>query len=170
MTLARPHKTVLNFIWQGLGAVSRFCRLAHQRVQARKQARLVAQATITVTAQPIAPQSQLQPQSQSCPIEPSLTPTEQETLQISEQVSCQMAASSALSDDTQDNSIQTVQAEQHQVNRAELVMALLDEAWGQGVTTYPQLIAYVAAHSGTGCSKRVVARWKRQRGLLDEVV
>lgn len=163
MTLARPHKTVLNLIWQGMSFVGRFCRLAHQRVQARKQARCMAQATITVTAQPIAPHLQPQPQ----PIElDTLTPTEQETLQVSEQVSCQMAEPSHSSHKTTEDN--PAQSTQHQMSRSELVMALLDEAWARGITTYPQLIGYVAEQSGTGCSKRVVANWKRQRGLLDE--
>lgn len=165
MTLARPHRTVLNFIWQGLSVVSRFCRSVHQRIQAQKQTRRMEQATITVTAQLIQPIAS-EPQSQ--PIEPcTLTPTEQETLQLSEQISCQMAELNNSSHSTEGTLDQPVQPE---MSRSELVMALLDEAWERGITTYPQLIAYVAEQSGTGCSKRVVARWKRQRGLLDEAV
>lgn len=54
------------------------------------------------------------------------------------------------------------------LNRAALVEALLDEAWFQGLTTYPQLISYVKTHSGKSCSKRAIANWKRKRGLLGE--
>lgn len=54
-----------------------------------------------------------------------------------------------------------------EMSRTELVTALLDEAWGLGHTTYPQLINYVREQSGTGCSKRVISAWKRSRGLLE---
>lgn len=57
-----------------------------------------------------------------------------------------------------------------ELDRSSLVVALLDEAWSQGRTTYPQLIAYVRQQSGAGCSKRTIANWKRLRGLLDETV
>lgn len=52
--------------------------------------------------------------------------------------------------------------------RAALVEGLLDEAWVQGLTTYPQLIAYVKEQTGEACSRRAIANWKRQRGLLVE--
>jgi hypothetical protein len=54
------------------------------------------------------------------------------------------------------------------LNRAALVEALLDEAWFQGLTTYPQLMLYVKTHSEKSCSKRAIANWKRKRGLLGE--
>jgi hypothetical protein len=53
--------------------------------------------------------------------------------------------------------------------RAALVDGLLDEAWSQGLTTYPELIAYVKANTGEACSRRAIANWKRKRGLLDQV-
>lgn len=52
--------------------------------------------------------------------------------------------------------------------RTLLVMGLLDEAWGQGLTTYSQLIAYVQQQSGEACSRRAIANWKRERGLLSD--
>lgn len=51
--------------------------------------------------------------------------------------------------------------------RAALVVGLLDEAWSQGLTTYPQLIAYVKEHTGEACSRRAIANWKRERRLLE---
>ncbi|HEY9661029.1 MAG TPA: hypothetical protein V6C65_21450 [Allocoleopsis sp.] len=58
--------------------------------------------------------------------------------------------------------------EPSEMSRTTLVTRLLDEAWGQGYTTYPDLIGYVKQQSGTGCSKRFVAAWKRSRGLIGE--
>lgn len=52
-----------------------------------------------------------------------------------------------------------------EVDRATLVLQLLDEAHGRGCKTYAQLIGYVKEQTGTGCSKRTVANWKKQRGL-----
>jgi hypothetical protein len=52
--------------------------------------------------------------------------------------------------------------------RTLLVMGLLDEAWGQGLTTYSQLIHYVQQQSGEACSRRAIANWKRERGLLSD--
>jgi hypothetical protein len=52
-------------------------------------------------------------------------------------------------------------------DRAQLVEALLDEAWAQGLRTYPQLIQYVETASGKGCSKRKIASWKKSRKLVE---
>jgi hypothetical protein len=49
------------------------------------------------------------------------------------------------------------------VDRKSLVEALLDEACQQGLTTYAQLIDYVKSKTGKGCSKRVIADWKKSR-------
>ncbi|MBW4474690.1 MAG: hypothetical protein KME45_30580 [Stenomitos rutilans HA7619-LM2] len=57
---------------------------------------------------------------------------------------------------------------QNRNQRSLVVTALLDEAWSQGLTTYPQLLEYVKAHTGEACSRRAIANWKRQRGLLVE--
>jgi hypothetical protein len=54
-------------------------------------------------------------------------------------------------------------------DRKSVVEGLLDEAWQQGLTTYAQLIGYVEAHTGKGCSKRVISAWKKAR-KLDEAV
>lgn len=127
-------------------------------------------STLTVPATPILPQSAPQPIPQFVErIEPSpLTPTEQETLQVSEAVSQQMVE--CCREHEAESLLEPSPTLQSPQSRSQLVMSLLDEAWGQGMTTYPQLIAYVAAQSGTGCSKRVVAQWKRERKLLDEGV
>lgn len=63
--------------------------------------------------------------------------------------------------ETQDTTVQP----ESQISRSELVLALLDEAWGLGHTTYPQLISYVKEQTGTGCSRRTIASWKAKRGL-----
>jgi hypothetical protein len=164
MTLTRPHRTVLNWIWQGVVLIRQVYRWNAQRRQTRRQSRLMTHSTITVRSTPITPLPV------ELPVESStLTPTERETLQVSEAVSQQMVEPIHLpipipNAPTEDSS----PTEQISLSRSQLVMSLLDEAWGQGMTTYPQLIAYVAAQSGTGCSKRVVAQWKRERKLLDE--
>jgi len=38
-------------------------------------------------------------------------------------------------------------------DRSQIVMALLDEAYWSGKTTYPELITYVEKHTGKGCSR-----------------
>jgi hypothetical protein len=63
--------------------------------------------------------------------------------------------------ETQDTTAQP----ESQISRSELVLALLDEAWGLGHTTYPKLISYVKEQTGTGCSRRTIASWKEKRGL-----
>lgn len=125
---------------------------------------MLANPTIHVAATPIAPQL-VEP-----PVEPpTLTLTERETLQVSEAVSQQMVEPIHLPIPIPNVPTEvSFPTEQLPLSRSQLVMSLLDEAWGQGMTTYPQLIAYVAQQSGTGCSKRVVAQWKRERKLLDE--
>jgi hypothetical protein len=172
MTLAKPKQTVLNTVWSGLRTIAQFFWTAHCRVQARKQARLMARSqTVLVAAQPIAPAS-------------ALTPSEQETLQVSEQVSYAMTGQpqTVLRDiqdtrDTQDTqNFQNFQNSQSPAieatdetdsGSADGVTALLDEAHLKGLSTYPQLIDYVKQHRGTGCSRRVVSRWKKARGLID---
>lgn len=51
--------------------------------------------------------------------------------------------------------------------RAQIVEALLDEAWQQGHTTYSALIGYVKDKSGMGCSKKTVSAWKKSRMLIE---
>lgn len=52
-----------------------------------------------------------------------------------------------------------------EMSRADLVCFLLDEAWAQGKSTYSELIDYVKAQSGEGCSRRAVSNWKKARKL-----
>lgn len=52
------------------------------------------------------------------------------------------------------------------LDRSQVVLTLLDEAYSIGHTTYPALIAYVQKHTGTGCSRRMVAAWKKTRKLI----
>jgi len=55
-----------------------------------------------------------------------------------------------------------------QQERAVTVQMLLDEAWGTGLQTYPQLIEYVKQQTGEGCSRRAIAAWKRERRLIED--
>lgn len=54
------------------------------------------------------------------------------------------------------------------LTRPQIVGLLLDEAWTRGITGYNDLLAYVKQHSGTGCSRRAIADWKRERGLIHD--
>lgn len=44
--------------------------------------------------------------------------------------------------------------------------AVLAEGWAQGIQSYSKLLAYVKETTGKGCSKRAIARFKRERGLI----
>jgi hypothetical protein len=70
----------------------------------------------------------------------------------------------AILQDRQDSKPPLPEAEP-ELDRPTVVLQLLDEAYGQGCRTYAQLIGYVKTQTGTGCSKRAVANWKKQRGL-----
>lgn len=71
---------------------------------------------------------------------------------------------SQLSYKTQDNP-QDNHAELELSDRARLVEAALDEAWGNGLKTYPVLIKFVELKTGKGCSRRTIAAWKKSRKL-----
>lgn len=165
MTVTGTRRDFLSFIWQGF---SRLLQSIHLHIIARRQARLLVQPTppqqpqpiITVPAQAIAPSLIATP-----PIPPTtLTSIEQELIQVSEQVSHEMTGhfQPVLQDEQARQDTKTGQPE---LTRGQLIEALLDEAYAQGITTYPQLIAYVTAQTGTGCSRRAIAAWKKQRGL-----
>ncbi|MEP0923422.1 hypothetical protein [Leptolyngbya sp. ST-U4] len=47
--------------------------------------------------------------------------------------------------------------------RSRQVVELLEEADRLGLITYPQLMDYVKAKTGTACSRRTIANWKRAR-------
>jgi hypothetical protein len=160
MTVTGTRRDFLSFIWHGF---SQLFRSVHLRVIARRQARLLSQPPaaqppqpiITVAAQPIAPIT--------------LTPVEQELIQVSEQVSHEMTGQVKLSYETQDRQNtqdrQDSKTGQPDLTRGQLIEALLDEAYAQGITTYPKLIAYITEQTGTGCSRRAIAAWKKSRGL-----
>jgi len=81
-----------------------------------------------------------------------LSPVKQEPLQVAEQTAIAMVPPPAA-------------PAPPAPDRAALVEGLLDEAWAQGLRTYPQLIKYVELQTGTGCSRRSVVRWKQSHGL-----
>jgi hypothetical protein len=108
----------------------------------------------------------------SIPFPDDLTATEMESIQVAEQTSAAMIPSSdTITDLQQMFDSQPAPSDDlnlSQTNRTALVEALLDEAWQQGLRTYPQLMKYVELQSGTGCSRRAIARWKTARNLTDE--
>jgi hypothetical protein len=150
-------KSLLNLLWISLDWIGNYLPTRRQA----KRIPLKASSTrlgefITEIPVPV----EIPP---ALPIVPQLTPSEIEAIQVAER------AFHSLQNQSPFQPIQLPQ-EPHETleeqNRSERVMALLDEAWSQGLTTYPLMIAYVKDHSGQGCSKRVVANWKRERGLI----
>lgn len=132
----------------------------HQRVQQR---RILSSAPAISTAIP--------------PLTVDLLPTEVETLAVSEAVGESLC--SRLPDWIEDPQpgLAPVRSEADPdpdldpdpaaaLDRTQTVIALLDEAYSIGHTTYPTLIAYVQQHTGTGCSRRVVSAWKKTRKLI----
>nr|WP_208677497.1 hypothetical protein [Synechococcus elongatus]QFZ92467.1 hypothetical protein EKO22_09020 [Synechococcus elongatus PCC 11802] len=47
--------------------------------------------------------------------------------------------------------------------RMQQVYDLLDAARAEGLESYPELLAWVACHSGQRCSRRMVSAWKQDR-------
>ena len=47
--------------------------------------------------------------------------------------------------------------------RMQQVYNLLDAARAEGLESYPELLAWVACHSGQRCSRRMVSAWKQER-------
>jgi len=92
----------------------------------------------------------------------NLSPVEQETLQVAEHTAIAMVPPSAA---PAAPAPAPLTPEPPAPDRAALVEGLLDEAWAQGLRTYPQLIKYVELQTGTGCSRRAIARWKTARNL-----
>ncbi len=58
---------------------------------------------------------------------------------------------------------------QPQERRTLQVFQALDKASEEDVKTYTDLIDYVRKTTGTGCSKKLVSRWKKERGLAATV-
>lgn len=52
---------------------------------------------------------------------------------------------------------------QPHAQRIQQVFLVLDEAASVGVTTYSGLIDFVQAKTGKGCSKKLIAKWKKER-------
>ncbi len=53
--------------------------------------------------------------------------------------------------------------------RTKVVFETLDDASKQGITTYDDLIDFVRETTGTGCSKRTICNWKKERATSSEV-
>lgn len=51
--------------------------------------------------------------------------------------------------------------------RGRLVEELLDEASQGGAVTYDEFILFVKEKTGEGCSRRIVASWKKERKLVN---
>jgi len=58
--------------------------------------------------------------------------------------------------------LETTKKQPHAQRTAEVFQAL-DEAQAQGVTTYSALIDFVREKTGTGCSRKLVSKWKKER-------
>lgn len=126
----------------------------HQRVQQRKHLAPVP---------PMPPP----PAAAAAPLRTvDLSPSEVEILQVNEAVTYR------LPDWGEETATATPQPIPHlkivPADRNQTVIALLDEAYSIGHTTYPALIGYVEKHTGTGCSRRVIAAWKRSRNLISQ--
>jgi len=109
--------------------------------------------------------------------EPKLTPSEQEIISQAEQVyEAQFLQAPELLEVPEIlDSIESIPtaaappaAPTAKTNRKQLTEGLLDEAWQQGHTTYAAMMGYVETHTGKGCSKRVIADWKKSRQLERE--
>lgn len=172
MTLTlRLRQSIFDFAHFSFGLLHFIGFSIHQRIQRRR-----FQRTLPAAPQPMA----------------RLTPTEIETLQVSEAVSSVLLTlvhqpfvevpaevettepTGQIADVLQDNET-SQDIGQLELNprvesreRTALVLQLLDEAYHQGFRTYAQLIDYVKEQTGEGCSKRIVASWKRSRGLIEK--
>lgn len=105
---------------------------------------------------------------------PALSATEKESLRVAEQVSASMipAVQSDLPAAELPQSVAVTfclpkPEQMPYLDRAAVVMALLDEAHSRGLTTYNQMIDYVKQQTGEGCSRRAIAQWKKGRGLME---
>lgn len=58
--------------------------------------------------------------------------------------------------------LETAKKQPHAQRTAEVFQAL-DEAQDQGVTTYDALIDFVRETTGTGCSRKLISKWKKER-------
>jgi hypothetical protein len=58
--------------------------------------------------------------------------------------------------------LQTVANKPHW-KRINKVYEALDNATNKGITKYTDLIEYVKKETGTGCSRKLIAKWKRER-------
>lgn len=154
-------KSLLDFLLSSLTQLERSLQARRQRRRMRLRASSTRLGEF-ITEIPVS--AEVPSQQTLQPIASRLTPSDIEAIQIAEQTVQAMAERSPFT------AIEI--PEEHpeptpeEMNRSQRVVALLDEGWNQGLTTYPQLIAYVKTHSGQGCSKRVIANWKRDRGLM----
>lgn len=58
--------------------------------------------------------------------------------------------------------LETSKKQPHASRTAEVFQAL-DEAQSQGITTYDALIDFVREKTGTGCSRKLISKWKKDR-------
>ncbi|MBE9193345.1 hypothetical protein IQ230_23980 [Gloeocapsopsis crepidinum LEGE 06123] len=58
--------------------------------------------------------------------------------------------------------LETTKKQPHASRTAE-VFHVLDEAQAQGITTYDALIDFVRQKTGTGCSRKLISKWKKER-------
>lgn len=61
--------------------------------------------------------------------------------------------------------LETTKKQPHASRTAEVFQAL-DEAQAQGITTYDALIDFVRQKTGTGCSRKLISKWKKERATV----
>jgi len=61
--------------------------------------------------------------------------------------------------------LETTKKQPHAQRTAEVFQAL-GEAQAQGITTYDALIDFVREKTGTGCSRKLISKWKKERATL----
>jgi hypothetical protein len=150
----KPFSVLFSIAQLGWNVIYSIFYPVHPRVQQRKQ--LV----------PVPPMPPIPAAAAAPPRTVDLSPNEVEILQVNEAVTDRLPdwgdeAPTATPEPIP--RLKTVPADRNQT-----VFALLDEAYSIGYTTYPALIDYVEKHTGTGCSRRVIAAWKRSRKLIGE--
>jgi hypothetical protein len=153
--------TVLHLSWAMVGSMA--CTV-HTRIQQRRTTRLLVAAPPIQTIDLLPAEVELSVEE---PEQPANTVVELVLLPVPNPLPAAVAPGSTRLPDWGDaEPMPPVSPVQPTPDRNQMVIALLDEAYAQGHTTYADLIGYVRAQTGTGCSRRVVAAWKKTRKLV----
>ncbi len=142
LTLKALKRLLTAMGWLSFQTLKQAVRIAHEQLETMEPGTpvpiaLPADAAMMTVETTVVPPSSV-----------TLSPVEQEMVAVAEQAAVMVQP-------------------QTRNQRSLVVNALLDEAWSQGFTTYPKLLEYVKDHTGEACSRRAIANWKRERGLLE---